>query len=203
MRNGLSHSEAGKIGYEKSKDTCAAQKRDRIAKYEESPNICKKCGQSMKYNKRTNKFCDNSCATAYNNRGVRRHGKQPSNCLNCGVLLKFSNRRYCNNGCQKDHEWRKKSLLIEQGKVKELGAPATQDRNLKKYLIKKNGEKCTKCGWAEINPHTNTIPIQIDHIDGNPQNQSLSNVHLLCPNCHALTKYFGRRGKGRPWRNNK
>ena len=31
------------------------------------------------------------------------------------------------------------------------------------------------------------IPLQLDHIDGCRSNNQLSNLSLLCPNCHALS----------------
>jgi hypothetical protein len=68
---------------------------------------------------------------------------------------------------------------------------------MKKYLIEKFGEKCMLCNWNDKNEHTGIIPIQMNHIDGDPHNHDLSNVELLCPNCHSLTEYFGSRGKGR------
>jgi hypothetical protein len=73
---------------------------------------------------------------------------------------------------------------------------------LKKYLIRKFGEQCSKCGWAERNPVTGKVPIEIEHIDGNWENNALSNLSLLCPNCHSLTPTFRglNRGRGRAHR---
>ena len=56
------------------------------------------------------------------------------------------------------------------------------------------------CDWSVKNEWTNKVPIQLNHIDGNPHNHLISNTELLCPNCHSLTEFFGRRGKGRDWR---
>lgn len=39
------------------------------------------------------------------------------------------------------------------------------------------------------------IPLELDHIDGNNKNNSLDNLRLLCPNCHALTSTY--RGKNK------
>jgi len=37
------------------------------------------------------------------------------------------------------------------------------------------------------------IPLEVDHRDGDRLNNELSNLRLLCPNCHALTPtYRGR-----------
>jgi hypothetical protein len=57
--------------------------------------------------------------------------------------------------------------------------------------------KCYKCNnttWLE-----EPIALELEHIDGNHQNNSLSNLVLLCPNCHAQTLTY--RGKNKP--NNK
>jgi 5-methylcytosine-specific restriction endonuclease McrA len=68
------------------------------------------------------------------------------------------------------------------------------DRNRKKRLIKEFGHRCWKCGnteWMKA-----PIPLQLDHIDGNSDNNSRENLQLLCPNCHAQTETFGGKNKG-------
>ena len=62
--------------------------------------------------------------------------------------------------------------------------------HIKTYLFKKFDSKCARCGWSEINPYTNNIPLEIEHIDGNYKNNSESNLILLCPNCHSLTSTY-------------
>jgi len=73
---------------------------------------------------------------------------------------------------------------------------------IRTHLIKDAGEKCSSCGWNERNKVTGKVPLEIDHIDGNSENNSESNLRLLCPNCHSLTPYFRNlnRGRGREWR---
>jgi 5-methylcytosine-specific restriction endonuclease McrA len=53
-----------------------------------------------------------------------------------------------------------------------------------------------ECGWDKINPITNNVPIELEHIDGDSTNNSLENLKLLCPNCHSLTPTFGALNKG-------
>ena len=61
---------------------------------------------------------------------------------------------------------------------------------LKKRLIAEDILKpvCVSCnlGMSLNNP----IPLELDHIDGNHKNNVLSNLRLLCPNCHSLTPTF-------------
>lgn len=50
---------------------------------------------------------------------------------------------------------------------------------------------CKKRTWLG-----NQIPLELDHIDGNTDNNLLKNLRLLCPNCHALTPTYRGKNKG-------
>jgi hypothetical protein len=67
--------------------------------------------------------------------------------------------------------------------------------HLRQRLIKDEvfPHQCSNCGltiWLN-----EPIPLELDHIDGNITNNSLSNLRLLCPNCHAKTSTY--RGKNK------
>lgn len=58
-------------------------------------------------------------------------------------------------------------------------------------IINLRGRKCECCQNTTWN--NKPIPLEIHHIDGDHLNSELSNLQLLCPNCHALTiNYKGR-----------
>ncbi len=77
--------------------------------------------------------------------------------------------------------------------------------HLRKYLIDKFGNKCFVCNWNTKHPITGIIPLEIDHIDGDAENNLEENLRLICPNCHALTPFYKNlnKGKGRKWRMDK
>jgi hypothetical protein len=58
---------------------------------------------------------------------------------------------------------------------------------IRKFLIK-TGLKAPICEGCELTKwRDRLIPLQLHHVDGNNKNNVLSNLQLLCPNCHAQT----------------
>ena len=55
--------------------------------------------------------------------------------------------------------------------------------------IKEN--KCEICGISEWNGKP--IQMELHHIDGDRTNHKLSNLMMLCPNCHSQTETFRAR----------
>lgn len=50
---------------------------------------------------------------------------------------------------------------------------------------------CSGCGISKWK--NQDLSLELDHIDGDAANNKLSNLRLLCPNCHSLTStYRGR-----------
>jgi 5-methylcytosine-specific restriction endonuclease McrA len=69
--------------------------------------------------------------------------------------------------------------------------------HIRNYLLEKANYQCSECSWSKINPFTNKIPLEINHIDGNFLNNVPTNLEVLCPNCHALKHTYQNRGEGR------
>jgi hypothetical protein len=44
---------------------------------------------------------------------------------------------------------------------------------------------CELCGWAERSAD-GRLPLELDHINGNRDDNRLENLRVLCPNCHSM-----------------
>ena len=118
-------------------------------------------------------------------------------CKICGKDFEKGYAGFCSRKCYMDNRYLNYIAMWKDGEV-DGGAGNWGDVSdyIRRYLFEKNDNKCSICGWGEVNKFTGKVPLEIDHIDGNPLNHSESNLRLICPNCHALTEnYRGRNVK--------
>lgn len=123
-------------------------------------------------------------------------------CKNCGNSISERN-IFCNNICQREQQYKDTIENWLGGKTLMSKGCLKISNHIRRYLFESNNNKCSKCGWCEINIYTNKIPLEVDHIDGDSQNNSFENLRLLCPNCHSLTKTWKNTGNRKSTRTNR
>ena len=116
--------------------------------------------------------------------------KENYNCRNCGKENEFKGYSYaniyCDNKCQ--HEYQAKQRIVEWKETGKLSKAA-----VKRYLAEQVSG-CWHCGITNWN--NKEIVLELEHIDGNSNNNSEENLSLLCPNCHSQTPTYKNRNMG-------
>ena len=134
------------------------------------------------------KFCNQSCSASYNN--SRKTSKYAGKiCQHCNKEYQSANPKFCSHKCATDNVAKKS---MEQYITTWTAAP--QSSLPKKHIIATKGYKCEVCGISDW--QGKPISLQLDHIDGNADNNHEDNLRLLCPNCHSQTDTFGAKNKG-------
>ena len=113
-------------------------------------------------------------------------------CIECNSVDRWAHsapNKFCNILCQQLYKWKNETIpRIEQGEC-------SGTESLKKFLIEQDGNFCAICNHPPVWNDT-ALVLQLDHIDGDSDNNFPVNIRLLCPNCHSQTPTFGSKGKG-------
>lgn len=181
--------------------------------YKENPVKCLHCGKPLEFSKRnSNKFCGHSCSARYTNRGrtvkykpvkspkqIKLQKVKPRKfkdasenirCLHCQITLEKKQNKYCSLACSAKHRQAKQMDDWLKGIIKKV-----ENRVLRVYLSKLEGSLCSVCGISEWNEKP--IVLEVEHKDGNSEDDSRENVCLICPNCHSQTDTYKGKNKGK------
>lgn len=137
---------------------------------------CELCGTSFftdKWKFKTKKYCSRACTWKANQKNVP---TTVVNCARCGGEcvreareLKRRSVFYCSRNCQ------------SEAITKEMPLTNTW-AGVRTWFSRKNRmSECSACGYDE---HPKILVIH--HKDRNRSNNNLSNLIVLCPNCHAV-----------------
>lgn len=117
-------------------------------------------------------FCGLECY------GIANRKETP--CIICGTLIQaHENKKTCSRGCAN------KNRIGTQYKLGRPKKDKVQDqRSIKLRVFDSKGERCERCEYdkKEI--------LNVHHKDRDRKNNDLSNLELLCPNCHAEEHYL-------------
>ena len=97
----------------------------------------------------------------------------------------FGSGRFCNASCSANFS---RKLIALRGNISDTRL-MKKDSTRKKFLLKKRSHRCECCGITEWLGHP--VPLELDHIDGNSDNNDEMNLRIVCPNCHAFSEHRG------------
>jgi hypothetical protein len=170
--------------------------------------VCENCGKDHDGSYGSGRFCNQKCAKGFSTLKDRKEinkkksitmggtgnlKEKLSNCLYCGEKLGWDNKKFCNGV----HS----SKYYQEKKWKEIDSNGNccnmTNKSIRLYLIDRKGYKCELCGISKWKDEP--VPLVLDHIDGNSDNNNLINFRLICRNCDGLLPTFSGRniGKGR------
>lgn len=160
--------------------------------------ICEKCGKEHNGNYGSGRFCSLKCSKSFStslNRqeiSAKLSGKVKTGGKNFSSEADNRRRKYS----KEDRE--KSRVAFAEKKYNEYLNTSFDDLSLKlkkRRVIEEQGGVCLWCG----NNHwlSQTLVLELDHIDGNNTNHNRNNLRALCPNCHSLTPTFRKSRKSK------
>lgn len=116
-------------------------------------------------------FCGTACY------GISCRNENP--CIICGTLILASaNKKTCSRSCANRHR------AGIQYKINRLKDKVKSQQALKIRLLNDRGKNCERCTFNKYEI------LQVHHKNKNRNNNSMNNLELICPNCHAEEHYL-------------
>lgn len=139
-------------------------------------------------------YCNHKCAATENNKGrvqteeTKQKIRERLKNNNQISWFKIKSKQEIDEIIQKIKAVKLKQLL--ERNWDEIG----YDTKIKRVKIEQQG-KCKKCGLSKW--QNQDIILEIEHKNGNHNNNNRDNLEALCPNCHSMTgTWRGRNKKG-------
>lgn len=132
-------------------------------------------------------FCSKNCQNEHRRRPHVHKKLRP--CLHCGKYCKTSGKKFCSSKCSGAYQWHQNLIKIENDDLMK------GHHVLRKYYLLTNN-CCHECGLT--NWRDKPLSLELDHIDGDGDNNRKSNTRLLCPNCHAQTPTYKYKNSKNP-----
>jgi predicted nuclease with TOPRIM domain len=148
---------------------------------------CKKCNKEHDGSFGSGNYCSRACANS------RIRTEEVKNKISEGVkaseqFIQGSKQRYVDY-----QELGKKLKEIADSKILEADYNTLSYERLKKRIVLEQNQKCNHCGIDEWNG--SIIGLELEHIDGNHNNNKRENLEAICPNCHSQTSTWRGRNK--------
>lgn len=177
------HVDAGKKGYQVSKDKLNLRFIIAREEYNKHPKLCKNCNIPIPYDSKRLDYCNQKCYFEY----VKKHKlfkkeKKIKVCIECGNPINYS--KFCSKKCQRIYTFKYK---------RDNGMPIGKAA-IRGYLLLTREHKCEECKLKIWNDKP--ITLESHHKNGNHKDNSEENLMLICPNCHSQTENYKAKNKG-------
>lgn len=148
---------------------------------------CPRCGNP---HEKTGTFCSRSCANARNH--------SPDVYARAGAKLSATLRGMEITEKQRAHLERMHadSKIARQRRIQETPFSELKRCTQRKLVLTSQNGKCLHCDLSEWQGQP--LVLELDHVDGNKNNNTRENLRMLCPNCHSQTPTW-RRAKKHPF----
>ena len=152
-----------------------------------SHNNCRKCDKEFVPKKGTINYCSISCR---NSRSFSDQTKEKKSCITKRKWLDGTYSLVDWENVNNDVEKISKSLDVWEKKSYDrlFNGEKLHIQTLRKLLLGDVDSCCELCNTSEW--LGSPITLEIHHIDGNNKNNELSNLQILCPNCHSQTDNY-------------
>ncbi|MEU0075131.1 HNH endonuclease signature motif containing protein [Streptomyces sp. NPDC006332] len=171
--------------------------RQRAESHRKPKSPCPQCGKPIRT--RGAIHCGRACANVTRRQEAEARRGEPTPCLRCGTTERRPRcvgQPYCSWECFNEDRYERTGTFArwlaawQAGEISGTRENGSPDWRVRQGLVLLRGQRCEKCGWAEVNPVSGRVPLHVDHIDGDRTKNRPEDLRLLCPNCHALTPNY-------------
>lgn len=168
---------------------------------------CHHCNKELRNIRkdRPRKYCNNICQGNYLKQYAdEQYNLNPKLCKQCQQPLtrdqKNDGNEFCCSSCAAIYTSSLKPKVIQPPLKYKLKSNDDTPFDMLTYnnkirrIMKEQDNSCAHChrdNWMGY-----PIKFQIDHIDGNRENNTRDNLEALCPTCHSFTPTWGAKNKG-------
>lgn len=158
--------------------------------------ICEQCSKEHDGSFGSGRFCCRSCSNKWvalhqsDEAKARKVEKGKGNLRRIGGFTQEARSK----GAQRSNEVRREKRKIWLDEVLSGSRVPDHTSHMTDWLIS-FGYKESKCESCNLSLWLGKdIPLELHHVDGNRSNWKLSNLQILCPNCHAMTDNYSWKG---------
>ena len=150
---------------------------------------CENCNIEHNNNYGSGRFCSEKCARGFSSKEKRLE-------INKKVSLKLKGRKVGHGftfGHVMQQGYRDKMLVslnqTYRDKMLNTDCQFLGKKLRKRKVMEEQGNKCALCGIPE-EWNGKTLCLELDHIDGNSDDNTRKNIRIICPNCHSQTPTY-------------